>query len=127
SATHASATSSGVPERCIGAVARTEARIASQSAVHGVSISPGATALTRISGPSTLASRTVRWLSAAFDTAYGIEEPTGRTPASDVTLMMTPSPLARRYGTAVWITFQVPSTLTARIRSQISVVAASRS
>ena len=33
----------------------------------GVSMSPRATAWTRISGPSTLASRSVRWLSAALD------------------------------------------------------------
>jgi hypothetical protein len=35
SATHASATSSGVPDRESGAVALTYSRMASQSAVHG--------------------------------------------------------------------------------------------
>jgi hypothetical protein len=62
-----------------------------------------------------------------LDVAYGIEEPTGRTPASDVMLRITASPEARRCGTAVRTTFHVPITLTRRILSQIWAVAASRS
>ena len=54
-----SATSSGVPLRLSGATALTKPRTVSQSAVHGVSISPGATAFTRTSGPTTLASSAV--------------------------------------------------------------------
>ena len=54
-------------------------RTSSQLSVHSVSMRPGATAWTRISGPRALASSSVRWLSAAFETAYGMDEPTGRT------------------------------------------------
>ena len=53
-------------------------------------MSPGATAFTRTSGPTALASSAVRWLSAAFDAAYGMEEPVGRSPAIDETLTMLP-------------------------------------
>src|SRR5438552_2721437 len=66
-------------------MATTAARRSVHSAVHGVSTSPGATALTRTCGPTTLASSRVMWLSAALLTAYGMDEPDGRTPASDDT------------------------------------------
>jgi hypothetical protein len=56
-----------------------------------------------------------------------MDEPTGRTPASDVMLTMTPSPEARRCGAAARTTFHGPITLTRRIFSQISGVATSRS
>ncbi len=41
-------------------------RISVQPAVHGVSMKPGAIALTRTSGPSVEASRRVRWSTAAL-------------------------------------------------------------
>src|SRR6185437_14436235 len=87
----------------------------------------GATAFTRISGPSTLASSTVRWLSPALDTAYGIELPVGRSPATELMLMTAPSPDSRRAGTQARVMCQGPSTFTPKIRSQTSSVAASRS
>ena len=49
----------GCPERLSGATSLTPSRTVSQSAVQGVSTSPGATALTRTSGPTTLARRAV--------------------------------------------------------------------
>src|ERR1035441_7530200 len=64
-----SATSAAVAVRRRGAWAFTYSRTASQSAVHGVSTSPGATALTRMSGPSELASSLVMWLTAALEHA----------------------------------------------------------
>src|SRR6202050_310733 len=85
-----SAPSPGWPERFRGVACCTTSRTKSQSAVHGVSINPGATALTRISGPTTLASRTVMWLRAALLAAYGMEDPVGRTPATEATLTMEP-------------------------------------
>src|SRR4051812_15468300 len=102
-----SATSSGCADFFNGVLACTYDRISCQSSVHGVSTKPGATAFTQISGPSTLASKRVRWLSAAFDAAYGIELPVGRTPASDVTLTTLAAPAALRCGTAATVTVHV--------------------
>src|SRR4051812_23383101 len=119
--------SSGRPDRWSGAEERTTSRTASQSAVHGVSTRPGATALTRTSGPTTLASRRVTWLSAAFDAAYGIELPVWRTPASEVTLTTTPAPDERKWGRAATVTCHVPTTFTSKIRRHTSGVTASRS
>jgi ketoreductase RED2 len=45
---------------------------------------PGATAFTRTSGPTALASSRVTWLSAALLAAYGIDEPVGRYGRLDV-------------------------------------------
>src|SRR6202051_351100 len=100
--------SSGWPVRFIGASWVMILRVASQSAVHGVSTRPGAMALTRTSGPRVWANRRVRWLRAAFDAAYGIELPIGRMPAIDVTLTIDPL-LCRRAGTAVRLGRQVPT------------------
>ena len=61
--------SSGRAGRFSGASAVTYSRIVSHPAIQGVSVRPGATALTRISGPSTRASSRVRWFSAALETA----------------------------------------------------------
>lgn len=82
------------------------------SAVHGVSTSPGATALTRTAGPTVLAKSNVRWFSAALLTAYGIDEPAGRIPASELTFTTQPSPDARRCGIAATVTCHAPTTLT---------------
>src|SRR3954467_7120274 len=88
---------------------------------------PGATALTRICGPRVLASSTVRWLSAALLTAYGTDDPVGRTPASDATLTMQPAPVSRRCGTAATVTCHAPTTFTSNSRRNTSGVADSRS
>ena len=82
----------------MGAMAPTASWSTPQSAVHGVSTSPGAMALTRSPGPRAFASSAVRWLSAAFDAAYGTELPTGRTPASEVQLKSLSHDRARRAG-----------------------------
>src|ERR1700733_696298 len=97
-----SATSSGRPERFSGATWLTPSRTTSQSAVQGVSTSPGATALTRTSGPTTLARSTVMWLRAALLAAYGMEEPVGRTPATEATLTTDPW-ASRRAGRAATV------------------------
>ena len=47
-------------------------------------------------GAGDLASRTVMWLMAAFDAAYGIELPVGRSPATDETLTTAPTRRAQR-------------------------------
>ena len=52
--------------RFIGETDETPARTACQSAVHGVSTKPGATAFTLISGPRTAAKSRVWWCSAAL-------------------------------------------------------------
>src|SRR5436309_6344684 len=122
-----SATSSGCADRFSGAMALTAARTSSHDAVHGVSTRPGATALTRTSGPTTFASSRVTWLSAALLAAYGIDEPVGRTPASDDTLTTQPAPVARRCGIAATVSCHVPTTLTSYNRRNTSGVAASRS
>ena len=66
-------------------------------------------------------------LRAAFETAYGMDDPVGRTPAREEMLRITPSPVSCRRGAAAWTTFQGPTTFTRRMRSQMSLVAASRS
>ena len=63
----------------------------------------------------------------ALDTAYGMELPAGRRPATEVTLMTEPAPLAFRAGTLERVMCQVPMRLVDRILSQTSSVAASRS
>src|SRR5215468_2415350 len=107
--------SSAVAERASGASSATAVWNGPQSLVHGVRTNPGATALMR-TGPDTLASRRVRWLSAAFDTAYGIELPVGRRPAIDVTFTTTPAELCLRCGSAARVRYQVPSRLVSRMR-----------
>jgi len=66
-------------------------------------------------------------LIAALDTAYGIELPVGRTPASDVTFTITGLGLLRSSGRAARLRYQVPSRLTSRMRWKISSVTPSRS
>src|SRR5215470_13700368 len=107
--------SSAVAERCSGACSATLACTATQSLVHGVATNPGATALMR-TGPDTLASSRVRWLIAAFDTAYGIELPVGRMPAIEVTFTTAPAGLWRSAGSAARVRYQVPSRLVSRMR-----------
>ena len=68
-------------------------------AVIGVSTSPGATAFTRMSGASDSASSFVTWCSAALEAAYGMDEPVGRTPATDVMFTIEPR-LCRSAGSA---------------------------
>src|SRR3954463_12956498 len=112
SASTTSATSSGWADRFSGDIAFTAARTSSQSSVQGVSTRPGPTALTRTSGPTTFAKSRVTWLSAALLAAYGIDDPVGRTPASDDTLTTQPAPLPRRCGMAATVNAHVPTTLT---------------
>src|SRR3954466_7528939 len=102
--------SAGLADLRIGATAWTYSRTVSQSSVHGVSTRPGAMELTRTSGPSTAASRPLRWFSAAFEHAYGIELPVGRKPASEVMVTIEPS-CSRRAGTAARHISHVPKTL----------------
>jgi hypothetical protein len=45
----------------------------------------------------------------------------------ELTLTMTPSPVARKYGAAARITFHAPTTLTLRTGSQTSLLEASSS
>src|SRR5689334_23914572 len=89
-----SATSDGCAGRRMGLDVFHRACASVQSAVSGVSTSPGATALTRTSGPRAAASSLVTWLSAALLAAYAIELPFGRTPAWLVTF--TTHPFASR-------------------------------
>src|ERR1041385_6925260 len=113
---------SGVaPTRRRGGAFRTYSAISAKPAapaVQGVSTSPGATALTRIRGPSVLASSRVRCEIAALLTAYGIELPAGRCPAIEEMLTTQPDPDSRSAGTAATVVCQVPTTLTPRIRSE---------
>src|SRR4051794_4629568 len=125
-ASTASAQSSGVAERCSGEMAPTAACRSSQSAVHGVATRPGATALTR-TGPHDLASSNVSWFSAAFVIEYAMDEPVGRTPATDVTITTFGSSAARRWGIAALVSHHVPNTLTSKVRRKMSSVSASRS
>ncbi len=82
--------SSGLADRRIGARVFHSSCACVQSAVNGVSTSPGATAFTRMSGASDSASKRVMWLSAAFVTEYGIDAPLGRTPACELMLITLP-------------------------------------
>ena len=86
----------------------------------------GATAFTRTPGPTTLATSLVMWLSAALLAAYGMEDPVGRTPATEATFTIDP-PASRSAGMAATDMAHVPKTLTSKIRRHTSTVAASRS
>jgi hypothetical protein len=52
------------------------------------------------------------WLTAALETAYGMELPPGRTPACEEMFTTQPAPFARRCGTAAVMVCQTPMTLT---------------
>jgi hypothetical protein len=122
----ASAMSSGRADRCNGTVAAVAACCSCSSAVKGVATRPGATALT-LTGPHDLASRATRWFKAALDMAYAIDEPTGRTPATEVIITTLGSGDWRKNGMAAFVSHQVPNTLTSNVRRKISSVSASRS
>ena len=77
----------------------------------------GATAFTRIDGPSWYASSTVRWISAALLTAYQPIVPVAPSPAIDATLTTAPgrSPAPSPAATAFWTHEKAARTLTSMI------------
>src|SRR3954449_9074949 len=110
----ASAQSSGVAERWSGATAAMAAWTSVQPDVHGVSTSPGATALTR-TGAHDFARRAVMWLRAALLIAYAIDDPPARMPATDVMLTTFASGDFFRCGIAALVSHHVPKTLTSNV------------
>ena len=90
-----------------------------------VVISPGQTALTRISGASARARYSVIELTAPLEAMYGTDEPMPSAPAIDETLTIAP-PAALRWGTQARTIWKVPSTLTPRMRWKTSASSASQ-
>ena len=66
------------------------------------------------------------WLRAALLAAYGMEEPVGRTPATEATLTTRPW-ASRSAGRAATVMAHVPKTLTSKMRRHTSTDAAATS
>src|SRR5262249_19608891 len=123
----ASPQSSGVGRSGVLTSWRPASKTGGPQPAKSVSTSPGAIALTRITGPSARASDRVMDPSAAFDAAYASDEPLPLNAATEVMLMITPRPWARMTGTAVLVQYQGAIPFVSRTLRQISSVRASRS
>ena len=88
-----SATSVAVPMRSSGVASSTTDRRSSSAstiAVRFVSMKPGDTQFTRISGAYSSAAAIVSEITPAFAAEYGLSKRVGRTPVRDATFTMQP-------------------------------------
>src|SRR5207253_559722 len=95
-----SAISSVVEARLSGVIFSAASTMSACPSSHREIITPGQTALTRMSGANALASDLVIVIRPPFDAAYAIELPDPATPATDATLTIEPPPPARISGIA---------------------------
>jgi len=126
-----------VPSRSVGAArsGTTDAYFCSRSSApawpwaatcQAVFTKPGATTLTRISGPSTRASDMLIVSSAAFDAAYATDEPVPSTEATEEMLTIEPR-LVLSAGAQARIICQGPTRLTRKMPRMSSADSPSRS